>query len=159
MARLVGAAQVAWGWCGLPLGQGRSSANHGLHGTAGSGWRWLHGRKQAVAASDQALWNIWGRQQAATPPNQDWLAHLAELPPFPDYATLTHSQLRHVLETYNAGKAAGPDGWRIAELKLWRKPMLRWVADLLEVVEATGKWPAELLRGGPPILSTGGPSR
>ena len=53
-------------------------------------------------------------------------------------------------------KQPWPDGWRIAELKLWREPILRWVADLLVVVEDTGKWPAELLRGKTVLLPKGG---
>ena len=73
---------------------------------------WLHGRRQSVAACDEAWWAIWGKSQAETPPNMSWLAHLHTLPPYPAHTRLGHEQLRRVLSTYNANKAAGPDGWR-----------------------------------------------
>ena len=84
------------------------------------------------------------------------MAHLASLPPYPAYAPLGHGQLRQVLLTYNANKDADPDGWRIAELKLWREPLLKRVADLLAVVESTGRWPEVLRRGETVLLPKGG---
>ena len=85
---------------------------------------WLHGRRQSVATCDEAWWAIWGKNQADTPPNRDWLAHLRTLPPYPAHTRLGREQLRRVLSTYTANKAAGPDGWRISELKLCGPPCL-----------------------------------
>ena len=82
--------------------------------------------------------------QATAPPNQGWLSHLATLPPYPERTLIDHVQLRQMLATYNVNKAAGPDGWRIAELKLWRAPLLSWLADMLGFVETGGRWPKAL---------------
>ena len=99
---------------------------------------WRHGRSQAVAASDQAWWAIWGKKQAEAPPCAEWLAHLTALPAFPSYTPLTHVQLGEVLPTYSSSKAVGPEGWRITEPKQWKAPLLSWTAELLVVVEDNG---------------------
>ena len=126
------------------------SARTGPDGT------WLHGRGQAVAACDEAWWAIWGKEQATAPPNTSWLEHLRALPSYPARARLGSEQLRKMLSTSNVNKAAGPDGWRVAELKLWRGPLLDWVADLLAVVETGGRWPEALRRGETVLLPKGG---
>ena len=87
-------------------------------------WHWAHGKNQAVACSDKAWGRIWAKPQSAKPLSEDWLRHLRELPPFPDHPPLTPQQIGSVLRTYSAGKAAGPDGWRIKELKMWTGPLL-----------------------------------
>ena len=94
---------------------------------------WKHGKKQAVEASDRAWWAIWGRPPTGKQLSQEWLEHLRDLPAYPPYAPLTAKQLGGVLRTYSPGKAAGPDGWRVKELKMWKAPSwngqrssLRW---------------------------------
>ena len=111
-----------------------------------------------MAASDAAWWGIWSKPQATKPLSDSWLQHLRALPPFPAYKALTPRQLGRVLKTYSAAKAAGPDGWQIKELKLWRGPLLEWVAALLALVEDTGVWPQGLCRGETILLPKGGTS-
>ena len=117
---------------------------------------WEHGKNHAVACSDKAWWGIWGKPLSTKPISEGWLCHLRELPPFPEYTPLTPLQLSSVLRTYSPGKAAGPDGWQVKELKLWTGPLLEWVAELLALVEATGQWPKELTRAETVLLPKGG---
>ena len=99
-----------------------------------------------------------GKEQTSKPPPEDWLAHLRGLPPYPAHTGLTAGQLRSVIATYNPNKAAGPDGWRIAELQQWRGALLDWVAELLAEVEQQGAWLRELCRGETVLLPKGGTS-
>ena len=117
---------------------------------------WQHGKQQAVAVSDQAWWNIWGKPHSTKPLSREWLQHLEALPAYPQYTRLTAQQLGNVLRTYSAGKAAGPDGWRVRELKMWKGPLLDWTAELLAMVETTGRWPTELTRAETVLLPKGG---
>ena len=64
--------------------------------------------------------------------------------------------MRGVIRTYSPGKAAGPDGWRIRELKMWTGTLLEWTAELLAVVESTRKWPEALSHAKTVLLPKGG---
>ena len=39
---------------------------------------------------------------------------------------------------------------------MWTGPLLEWTADLLAIVEATGRWPTELTRAETVLLPKGG---
>eukprot|EP00660_Eupelagonema_oceanica_P019356 gene19356-biopygen31077 len=59
---------------------------------------------------------------------------------------ITAQQLRDVLKRMGKHQAAGMEGWRPAELKKLPVPLLELLAQMFNVVEETGAWPAALQR-------------
>ena len=51
--------------------------------------------------------------------------------------------------------AGGPDGWRPGELKLLPREAFDRLARFLRLVEATGRWPAELCKARTAIMAKG----
>ncbi|KAJ9439747.1 hypothetical protein DIPPA_29916 [Diplonema papillatum] len=58
--------------------------------------------------------------------------------------TITGEELRILLRKKPKKSASGVDGWRMAELRELPLPLLNALADLLNLVEATGDWPASM---------------
>ena len=54
--------------------------------------------------------------------------------------------MRMTLRKQRADSARGLDGWRVAELKALPPSLLAKLADILNVVESTGRWPKTLER-------------
>jgi len=57
---------------------------------------------------------------------------------------LTEADIANVLRVTPSGKAAGHDGWRYDEVKVWPQPLTSLLAAFYGVVERTGQWPAAL---------------
>ena len=88
-----------------------------------------------------ALWN----PAAAPAPNTSRFGQcLAHLPDCGAMPALTGADIGHVLRVTPSGKAAGHDGWRYDEIKLWPQPLVNLLAGFYGVVERTGLWPAAL---------------
>eukprot|EP00666_Eupelagonemidae_sp_cell4sb_P018026 gene18026-biopygen9074 len=62
----------------------------------------------------------------------------------PDLAPLTGAALRETLAKMSSRQAGGMDGWRVRELKALPEPLLDLLAGVLNLVEATGEWPAAI---------------
>ncbi|KAJ9471595.1 hypothetical protein DIPPA_28413 [Diplonema papillatum] len=56
--------------------------------------------------------------------------------------TITGEELRILLRKKPKKSASGVDGWRMAELR--ELPLLNALADVMNLVEATGDWPASM---------------
>ena len=55
--------------------------------------------------------------------------------------------LRRTLKRMRSSSVPGPDGWRVAGLKLLPDSILDRLAELFCVVEETGEWPVDLAHG------------
>ena len=92
------------------------------------------------AAAD--AWNsVWNPPRASPGAPEDEGAPEAPLPP------LSGELLAAVVRACPTGKAGGPDGWAIAELRALPRDYWDALATLLEVVEAVGAWPCGLHGG------------
>ena len=60
---------------------------------------------------------------------------------------VTGARLRKRLKKMGVHTAMGLDGWCVADMLSLRDTPLNMLADLLAIVEATGKWPRILARG------------
>ncbi|KAJ9456779.1 hypothetical protein DIPPA_13582 [Diplonema papillatum] len=58
--------------------------------------------------------------------------------------TITGEELRILLRKKPKKSASGVDGWRMAELRELPLPLLNALADVMNLVEATGDWPASM---------------
>ena len=86
---------------------------------------------------------LWRRETPADLP-EEWLAELDGLPPFPARVPWTTGIVRSLLRRMPRRKAVGLDGWSVPELRLLPDEILAWMAEMLEVVERTGRWPEDL---------------
>eukprot|EP00660_Eupelagonema_oceanica_P014178 gene14178-biopygen34257 len=59
---------------------------------------------------------------------------------------LTGAELRETLARMSARQAGGMEGWRVRELKALPEALLDALAEVLNVVEHEGRWPAALER-------------
>jgi hypothetical protein len=75
---------------------------------------------------------------------EQWLVELDGLPAFPERVPWSAAHLRHLLKRMPLRKAAGLDGWSVAELRLLPDELLDLIAALFEAVEQHGRWPAAL---------------
>jgi endonuclease/exonuclease/phosphatase family metal-dependent hydrolase len=89
---------------------------------------------------------------------EEWLAELDSLPPFPAQTPWTVEAIRNVLGRMAKRKAAGLDGWTVAELRLLPVELLELVAELFDAVETLGRWPAQLCTPEGLLLPKGGAS-
>jgi len=88
-----------------------------------------------------ALWN------PAAPPTPDTSRFGQCLGHLPDCAAmqpLVAADIANVLRVTPSGKAAGHDGWRYDEVKVWPPALISLLAGFYGVVERTGLWPAAL---------------
>ena len=132
----------------------------GLRGDAAAGSaRWLLALRGGPAAQLRHLeahWvPLWRRRPVAQLP-EDWLVELDGLPPFPDRSPWTGALVRSLLRSMPRRKAVGLDGWSVPELRLLPDALLDWIADLLETVERTGRWPETLQRPEGLLLAKAG---
>ncbi|KAJ9458219.1 hypothetical protein DIPPA_06750 [Diplonema papillatum] len=58
--------------------------------------------------------------------------------------TITGEELRILLRKKPKKSASGVDGWRMAELRELPLPLLNALADVMNLVETTGDWPASM---------------
>ncbi|KAJ9435454.1 hypothetical protein DIPPA_12764, partial [Diplonema papillatum] len=58
--------------------------------------------------------------------------------------TITGEELRTLLRKKPKKSASGVDGWRMAELRELPLPLLNALADVMNLVEVTGVWPASM---------------
>ena len=66
--------------------------------------------------------------------------------PMPE-TPISPSRLREVFRRMNPNTSIGVDGWRVGELKHLPEQLLQRFCDLLQCIEATGKWPKALTVG------------
>jgi ribonuclease HI len=100
---------------------------------------------------------LWQRQYNLPVP-EEWLAELDALPPFPARTKWTVDGIRDILKRMAKRKAAGLEGWTVAELRLLPDELLGMVALLFEAVEARGRWPTQLCAPEGLLLPKGGAS-
>ena len=70
-------------------------------------------------------------------------------------APITGARLRKRLKKMGVRTAMGLDGWCVADLLCLPDSLLNMLADLLAIVEATGKWPRILARGYVSLIPKG----
>ena len=92
------------------------------------------------------------------PVQEEWLAELVSLPPFPARTPSTARVIRDVLKRMAKRKAAELDGWTVAELRLLPDEVLELIASLFEAVEAQAGWPTEFCAPVGLLLPKGGAS-
>ena len=68
---------------------------------------------------------------------------------------LTAKCLRDAIAKMGSNKAAGLDGWRVAELKALPAPILECMAATLNDVERTGEWPRAIARAAVALIPKG----
>ena len=68
---------------------------------------------------------------------------------------LDGQKLRATLMRMRSASAPGCDGWRVDELKKLPLPILDRLADLLNIIEETGVWPAALCEGIVSLITKG----
>ena len=82
---------------------------------------------------------LWKPGTEPNPQMGDWLQPLGLLRRFPSIGQLTGRQLRTAVKATNKHKAPGADGWTYLEMSDWSDPMIEVLAELLTLVERTGK--------------------
>ena len=109
---------------------------------------WLNSLRGGAAAQLRYFehhWRqLWQRDTRPLANAEQWLSELDGLPQFPDRVAWTAPFIRAVLKRMPKRKAVGLDGWSVAELRLLSNELIEWMADLLEMVEQLGRWPAAL---------------
>ena len=60
---------------------------------------------------------------------------------------LTGQRILEVLRKMKNSSCPGLDGWRVAELRALPLQLLDLLADIFNVIEETGVWPASLAEG------------
>ena len=102
----------------------------------------LTGKAALLQASENAWWPLWQpgpRGQAREPE----FRHYPALP----LRALEGTRLEQAAWRCSESKAPGMDGWTLKRMKQWPSAVWRAVADMLQVVEISGRWPAAL-KGG-----------
>jgi len=88
--------------------------------------------------------SLWNPAQAPAPDTSRFGQCLTHLPGCEAMPALTGADIGHVLRVTPSGKAAGHDGWRYDEIKVWPQPLITLLAGFYGVVERTGLWPAAM---------------
>jgi hypothetical protein len=131
-------------------------------GDARAGSRaWILALRGGAAAQLRTLeihWRKLWQRRYDQPVPEEWLAELDTLPPFPARTLWTVDGIRGILKQMAKRKAAGLDGWTVAELRLLPDEVLELVALLFGAVEVQGSWPARLCAPEGLLLPEGGAS-
>ena len=119
----------------------------GGDGVLAGGKAWILSLRGGPAAQLRSLSSHWRRlwqRPYSRPVPEEWLAELDALPPFPARTPWTVEHLRDILRRMAKRKAAGLDGWKVAELRLLPDELMELIVQMFEAVEARGAWPAQL---------------
>ena len=116
-----------------------------------------------VQRMDEILHESWDkvmRKYADTPePDPDKFvqqySHFIGKKAYMVLAPITRARLRKRLKKMGVHTAMGLDGWCVADLLCLPDSLLNMLADLLAIVEATGKWPRILARGYVSLIAKG----
>jgi ribonuclease HI len=131
----------------------------GGESAAPGGKAWILALRGGAAAQLRSLerhWRrLWQRECKQQVP-EEWLVELDTLPSFPARTPWTIDAVRDVLRRMAKRKAAGLDGWSVAELRLLPDELLEMVVRLFEAVEDQGRWPTQLCAPEGLLLPKGG---
>ena len=116
-----------------------------------------------LAEMDTLLREAWGKvfRLYATRPEPEWDEFVASFGRFvPDAQpcscpALDGAMLATTARRMKCGAAPGQDGWRVAELRALPPPLLDKLAEALNEVERTGKWPTTVARATVALLPKG----
>jgi ribonuclease HI len=131
----------------------------GAEGAPAGSRAWLLALRGGPAAQLRTLETEWRKlwqRPYDKPVPEEWLAELDTLPPFPNRTAWTVESLRDILRRMAKRKAAGLDGWTVAELRLLPDELMELIVLMLNAVEEQGVWPAQLQAPEGLLLPKGG---
>ena len=107
-----------------------------------------------IQARLETAWRrVWQEQKTRGDNWETMMGTLNTMPDFPERVGWTGATVGNTLKRMARNKAPGLDEWRVYEMRAWPKHLHEAAAEILNEVEQTGKWPADL--GGAPRDSTG----